>query len=274
MAKSVKKPSRHSAGKKNAPKSVSGPRKASASQKPAKTKTRSNSKPKLKLKVKISKAKPKKAAAHKISKKSLIKKNSPKLKMKPKSKAKNSKKQLKSKITVPQPPPPPVKRELSKEIIEILGRAQARQWLIDLGGENTLEVIRSLPAIPSDEELAKKLKVKVSDVRASLNKLHNEGLVAYIRDKNSETGWYSYSWEINESRIKRWMSDKEAASEALRPREGVDLYFCKDCGPDSTITFESASECLFKCPSCSCALDLMDEEKFEQFRKMAEAKGR
>lgn len=228
-----------------------------------------NSKSKLKMLPKTKKTlKLKLKLKSKIIPKAKLKEN-----LKLKGKAVNAKsKKLQAKITVPEAAPAPIKRELSKDVIEILGRAQARQWLIELGGENTLEVIRSLPAVPSDEELAKKLKVKVSDVRASLNKLHNEGLVAYLRDKNSETGWYSYSWEINEDRIKKWMSDKHAMSESFRPREGVDLYFCKDCGPESAVKFEIATESLFKCPSCNCALDLLDEEKFEQFRKMAEGK--
>ncbi|VVB97943.1 Transcription factor E [uncultured archaeon] len=269
MAKSVKK-ARYTAGKK-----AHGARKASKSRSSHMAAKKSHPKIKLKIARKIAKKTAKKSS---LALKSRLPRN--KLKMKTKLKAKPAKKQLKaakkqlkSKITI-QEAPVPVKRELSKDIIEILGRAQARQWLIELGGENTLEVIRSLPAVPSDEELAKKLKVKVSDVRASLNKLHNEGLVAYIRDKNSETGWYSYSWEINEGRIKRWVAEKHAASEAFRPREGVDLYFCKECGPESAIRFESASECLFKCPSCSNALDLLDEDTFEQFRKIAENKGR
>lgn len=165
---------------------------------------------------------------------------------------------------------PQVKKAMSKELEEVLAKADARHWLIQLGGENSLDVIKNLPMMSNDEELAKKLKIKVSDVRASLNKMHNEGLVAYVRDKNSETGWYSYAWVLNEDRIKRWVGERHAQHNAYRPKEGMDFYFCKDCGPQSVLRFEDAHEHSFKCPACSSALDFLDEEKFEQIRKMRE----
>ncbi len=175
-------------------------------------------------------------------------------------------------ITIaPAAPAPLVKKEMSRELQDVIARANARHWLIELGGENTLEVIKNLPAVPSDEELAKKLKIKVSDVRASLNKLHNEGLVAYLRDKNSETGWYSYAWVLNEDRIKKWVGDKHSSHDAYRPQEGVEFYFCKDCGPESAIKFEVAHESSFKCPSCNSPLEFLDEEKFEQMKKLRES---
>ncbi len=184
-------------------------------------------------------------------------------------KNKMKRKSAKVKISV-QEPQVQVRKELSRELQEILSHARVRHWLIELGGENTLEVIRSLPANPSDEELAKKLKIKISDVRASLNRLHNSGLVAYLRDKNSETGWYSYAWVLNEGRITKWVKERHESREALRPQGGVDFYFCKDCGLESTVRFEAAVEQLFKCASCSSSLDYLDEEKFERFRKIRE----
>ncbi len=230
-----------------------------AAKKPA---SKSSGKP---AKAKI--AKKKAAIAMKTRSKLLIKKSAAK-------KAPNIRKSAKkADIKIPTPPAPPVKREMSKELQATLSSAQARHWLIELGGENSLDVIRNLHAIPNDEDLAKKLKIKVSDVRASLNKLHNEGLVAYVRDKNNETGWYSYSWVLNEDRIRRWVGDKEAYHHsAYKPQEGVDIYFCKDCGVEqSAMKFELAFENSFKCPSCESALDLLDEAKFEQFRKAKEA---
>lgn len=175
------------------------------------------------------------------------------------------------KITIREKEPAPViVRKLSPELLAVLSMAQARQWLVELGGENTLEVIRNLPAVPNDEELSKKLKIKVSDVRASLNKLHNEGLVTYIRDKNSETGWYSYAWLLNDEKIRRWVDAKMQSTDMYKPQEGVEFYFCKDCGLDSAVKFEVAAEHSFKCPSCSSPLDFLDEQKLEKFKKPKE----
>ena len=161
----------------------------------------------------------------------------------------------------------PQKKALSRELQDVLAKAEARHWIIELGGENAIDVIRGLPLIPNDEELAKKLKIKVSDVRASLNKMHNEGLVTYVRDKNSETGWYSYAWVINEDRIKKWVCEHYSMQDSCAPKEGTAFYFCKNCGLESVLAFADASDCAFRCQSCNTSLDFLDDDKFSQLRK-------
>lgn len=207
----------------------------------------------------------KKAIGHKMQKQ---KKVAAKDKIKVKAKTANKKPDKNLKITLKEAPAPQAKKEMSRELQETLAKADVRHWLINLGGENALEVIKNLNEVPNDDELAKKLKIKVSDVRASLNKMHNEGLVSYMRDKNSETGWYSYTWALNEKKIQKWVAEKNSSyCEAYMPKEGIVLYFCKDCGLESTVKFEVASEYSFKCPTCSSALDFLDEDKFERFKK-------
>ncbi len=206
-----------------------------------------------------------KAIRHKVQKQ---KKIAAKGKIKARAKTANKKPDKNLKITLKEAPAPQAKKEMSRELQETLAKADVRHWLINLGGENALEVIKNLNDVPNDDELAKKLKIKVSDVRASLNKMHNEGLVSYIRDKNSETGWYSYTWALNEKKIQKWVAEKNSSyCEAYMPKEGIVLYFCKDCGLESTVKFEVASEYSFKCPTCSSALDFLDEDKFERFKK-------
>lgn len=206
-----------------------------------------------------------KAIRHKVQKQ---KKAAAKDKIKVKAKTANKKPDKNLKITLKEAPAPQAKKEMSRELQETLAKADVRHWLINLGGENALEVIKNLNEVPNDDELAKKLKIKVSDVRASLNKMHNEGLVSYMRDKNSETGWYSYTWALNEKKIQKWVAEKNSSyCEAYMPKEGIVLYFCKDCGLESTVKFEVASEYSFKCPTCSSALDFLDEDKFERFKK-------
>lgn len=174
------------------------------------------------------------------------------------------------KLVIPITPPIIKKAKLSKEIQTLLSQAHIRHWFIEAGGENCLEIIKYLPMLQNDEELAKKLKIKVSDIRASLNKLHNFGFVTYMRDKNNETGWYSYIWMLNEEMIKRWVIERIKEQELRRPQEGTDFYFCKECGVESMMKFENASECLFKCPMCNFRLDFLDKEKFEQLKKLNE----
>ncbi|MFH2106074.1 MAG: hypothetical protein ABII22_02350 [Candidatus Micrarchaeota archaeon] len=177
----------------------------------------------------------------------------------------------------PEPPKMPDERTLQRErdkleLMEIdrlnvvLQDAYARQLLIDLAGENSLEIVRNFKGHPSDDDIAKKLKIKISDVRATLNKLHSTGLVSYFRDKDSETGWYSYSWKLNRARIKNWVvgSIESKHKEYL---ESGDHYFCTDCGMESITPFESASESSFKCTKCNNEMDFLDKERLEQLIK-------
>lgn len=148
-----------------------------------------------------------------------------------------------------------------KQLLTTLSDSYARQLLIDLGGENALEIVRNFEGNASDEDLAKKLKLKISDVRATLNKLHSEGLVNYIRDKDSETGWYSYSWSLNRNRIENWVKLRIKESTDLIEGNKGDHYFCVSCGSSSIISFDSATDAEFKCVKCSKSLEFLDADK-------------
>ncbi|VVC02734.1 Transcription factor E [Candidatus Bilamarchaeum dharawalense] len=153
-----------------------------------------------------------------------------------------------------------------QNVVKILSDAGVRQNLIEIGGENALAMVRSFYGNHSDEDLAKKLKIKISDVRATLNKLHNEGLVNYIREKDSETGWYSYSWSLNHDRIEKWATIQ---SSRIGLNESSDYYFCPSCGASSIINFESASGVDFRCERCNRLLEFIDEKKLnELYEKM------
>ena len=154
-------------------------------------------------------------------------------------------------------------RKLMRGVVKILSDSCVRQNLIEVGGENALAIVRNFYGNCSDEELAKKLKLKISDVRATLNKLHNEGLVNYIREKDSETGWYSYSWSLNHMRMEKWASS-QALNLNPHDAEGVDYYFCPSCGTSSIINFESATDIEFRCESCNRMLEFIDEKKMLQ----------
>jgi transcription initiation factor TFIIE subunit alpha len=157
---------------------------------------------------------------------------------------------------------------LSKEDIEfineILSKPLIRQTLVDLGGENAIAIVKSFDRSMSDEELSKKLKLKISDVRATLNRLHNEGLVVYERDKDSETGWYSYSWYLNKERMEKWALE-QLGRIGNDGHDGRDYYFCPSCGKATMFSFEDALEKNFRCEICNSQLEFVDEEKKEEF---------
>ena len=151
-----------------------------------------------------------------------------------------------------------------KQLVAMLLDPHARQLLIDLGGENALEIVRNFEGHASDEDLAKKLKLKISDVRATLNKLHSQGLVRYMRDKDSETGWYSYSWQLNRTRIEHWVKMRIQESIDLIQGNKGDHYFCPSCGSSSIISFDLASDALFKCQKCEKSLEYLDQDRISE----------
>jgi len=187
--------------------------------------------------------------------KNTLKKCLPKAKVAP-AKSKKAGNAVKEKA----PLPPPVDTELlRKRIAAILSVSDVRQMLIGLGGENALAIIRNFEGNRSDDEFAKKLKIKISDVRATLNKLHNEGLVNYIREKDSETGWYSYSWTLNHERMERWATSQSVRLTGAGDGDTTEHYFCPSCGTASITSFESAVTCEFRCERCNKMLEYIDQ---------------
>lgn len=91
--------------------------------------------------------------------------------------------------------------------LSVLASAAARQKLIDVGGENTIDIIREFDRDMSDEELARKTGVKTSDVRIVLNRLHSCGLFTYTRIRDRESGWYSYIWKMSEDRLRMFADE-------------------------------------------------------------------
>jgi transcription factor E len=159
---------------------------------------------------------------------------------------------------------PAVEAEI-KRLTMILSNSYVRQMLIEVGGENALAIIRSFNGNHSDEQLSKDLKLKISDVRATLNRLHNEGLVRYVREKDNETGWYSYSWSLNRARIEKWIGDMTRQNSAMYNSNGAEYYFCRECGIESVVKFEIASEKEFRCPDCNKLLEFLEDGKAEEF---------
>lgn len=153
------------------------------------------------------------------------------------------------------------RKELER-INKVLGHSYARQAIVNLAGENSLEILKCFEVNLSDEEISRKLTLKISDVRATLNKLHGEGLVVYFRDKNNETGWYSYTWLANAGRVESWVNKHIESKNLLAPSaEGAEHYFCPDCGLNAVHDFETASNISFKCQICNTSLQFLDEQK-------------
>jgi len=164
----------------------------------------------------------------------------------------------------------PVKKTMNADIVvkrsiyskaaraAVLADAAARQRLIEMGGENTIDVIREFDRDMSDDELAKKTGIKPSEVRVVLNRLHNRGVFAYTRVRDRDSGWYSYIWKMDEGRLKD-VGGAEVEEEAAQAicREG---YHCPQCGGARIVEFEDAVDMQFKC-GCGNSLEFVDGKR-------------
>ncbi|MCX6778035.1 MAG: hypothetical protein NT157_04075 [Candidatus Micrarchaeota archaeon] len=115
----------------------------------------------------------------------------------------------------------------------------------------------------SDEDIAKKCGLKVSDVRSVLNKLHEHGITSYRRERDKDTGWFSYLWGVNVFKIDDMLKSHHRM--ALQERESrlayekaYNFYACPNpgCGksgnrlPEHTAIITS-----YICDSCGAQLE-------------------
>jgi len=141
----------------------------------------------------------------------------------------------------------------------VLADAAARQRLIEIGGENTIDVIREFDKDMSDDELAKKTGIKPSEVRVVLNRLHNRGVFAYTRVRDKDSGWYSYIWKMDEGRLKDVggaLVIEEAAQ--IMGKEG---YMCTCCKQQKVMDFSEAVDVRFRCGNCGSCLEFFDSKR-------------
>ncbi len=164
------------------------------------------------------------------------------------------------------------KRHNLNWLITILKKVELRKKMIEIGGEETIEVLKGLTKYSLDEEISKKFSVKISDVRAVLNKLNNYGIVKYIKTKDTSTSWFIYNWYIDCDNLEKLANeiknaDKTKEEEKINPLE---YYFCPTCMTDE-IPLEEAYQMDFKCPICSNILQPISErEKFIKTLKVEE----
>lgn len=148
---------------------------------------------------------------------------------------------------------------------QLLSDPQVRQMLINLAGEHTLHVITEFGGQMSDEEIAKRTKLRTSDVRVVLNKMHSCGLVSYSRSRDKNSGWYSYVWKMNNDKAQEIIDHLkgECQDKAGNGHVGEDgeFYECPSCPEHGSVSFGEASDLYFRCTQCGGSLAYVDEEK-------------
>ncbi|MBN2127554.1 MAG: hypothetical protein JW703_04145 [Candidatus Diapherotrites archaeon] len=116
----------------------------------------------------------------------------------------------------------------------------------------------------TDEDILKKVPLKITEIRTILNQLHYRGIVCYQKSKNKKTGWYSYTWEMKPERIAEQILEKKTEElsklrKKLETEANYTMFVCKNnC---ESYPFEIAAEYYFNCPKCGNPLEAIDQEK-------------
>ena len=150
---------------------------------------------------------------------------------------------------------------------KIFNLSSAQDLIQRIAGEDAIRVVRIYERkgrYVSDEELAKKMRLKVTEVRTILNRLHYRGITCYQKKKNTKTGWYSYTWGVKNKRIAEILLEeltekrgKLETKQELQTNYG--LFSCTTLC--ETVPFEVAAEYGFRCPVCGKTMDAMDNKR-------------
>lgn len=110
--------------------------------------------------------------------------------------------------------------------------------------------------------IAKKLKLTINQTRNILYKLADEGLVSFVRKKDSRKGgWYTYYWTLDAGKSLSNLKDAllkeiENLQSQLNSKKTKRFYYSPACSLE--LTEENALLHDFTCPECGDVLALKD----------------
>ncbi len=142
-----------------------------------------------------------------------------------------------------------------------------QDFLKSVGGDYALELVRiciEKKRPVRDEEIGKRLPLKITEIRTILNRLHYRGIACYQKTKNNKTGWYSYTWEIKAPRIAELILEQqsEKMGKLERSVQLAGTYEYYSAGKDlAEFPFEIAAQHDFRDPETGKPLVLLDSKK-------------
>lgn len=147
-----------------------------------------------------------------------------------------------------------------------------KEFVTKRWGESAHKILLSLNKGKTDEQIAKSTRFKVNDIRADLNRLHNEGVIHYTKKKARKSNWYTYTWFVKKERVAELIAERSAEElKTLEEKLGFEqtYTFFKCSNGCEKQPFELAFEYDFKCPECGNAMESIDGAKE---RKLIEKK--
>ncbi len=116
----------------------------------------------------------------------------------------------------------------------------------------------------TDEQVAKRFGIDVSEARRILNDLFEQRLLRYRRARDEKIGWYIYFWRVTdenpavilEARRKKALA---ILKQRLEYERNNTFYICPKCG--RKYTFDEAVDNSFRCVECGELLEPLDNFK-------------
>ena len=128
------------------------------------------------------------------------------------------------------------------------------------------EAVRVAEALMSrteatDSELAEELGQKPSHIRRVLYALYEERLAEYHKEKDKETGWLTFYWQLNATTAASTIMAKARRNLAdlqrnLEFEESNEFFICPS--GKERFDFGQATECSFSCPEHGTMLESHD----------------
>jgi len=156
---------------------------------------------------------------------------------------------------------------MQKKKKSILSFSITQEFLKNVAGDYAFDVIKTCEKKGksiTDEEIGKSVPVKITEIRAVLNRLHYRGIACYNKSRNPKTGWYSYTWNIKTRRIAELLLEQysEEVQKLEKRKQFEKTYLMFSCGKKcASLPFEVAAEYEFKCPECGETMESMNSQK-------------
>lgn len=154
---------------------------------------------------------------------------------------------------------------------------RVRQYIAQTMGPEGIRIAEALLTRKeaTDSELAEELGEKPSHIRKVLYDLYEARIAEYHKEKDKETGWLTFYWQINPQHasahiLDRARKDLDKLSKALEYEENHEFFVCPQGA--ERFDFARATESDFHCPEHGAILQQHDNRnELEQLRQRVAA---
>ncbi len=142
---------------------------------------------------------------------------------------------------------------IEKETLLELARLVAGE-----GGARVMKLLLSKPGIV-DEEISRRLRMDIREVRKILHKLNGIGILHYELTRDRETEHRIFKWYIQQEQATGFIISNmnkilDRLKQKLETEENNQFYWCGTLG-HPRLLFDQAMEKLFRCPVCGKPLE-------------------